>query len=329
MRNRIWNKWAEIAGVALVLVGLAGVPAFAASEGTFERNLNVNGPVMLEVQTGSGDIHVQTGGAGQVHVVGHIKANNWWGGGDAEQRVQRIQSNPPIQQSGNDIRIGHIDDPALRHNISISYEIVVPANTKLEAHTGSGNQRVEGIEGRADLESGSGDVEVANIGDAVHAQTGSGNITISQVKGNVRSKTGSGDIRATGVSGGFEGSTGSGNVTLQQTASGAVRVDTGSGGVELQGVHGSLEAQAGSGDIKAEGDPSGSWSVHTGSGGVRLTLASSASYDLSARTSSGSIVVNQPVTVQGVQNKHELQGKVRGGGVPVEVETGSGDIEIQ
>ena len=65
------------------------------------------------------------------------------------------------------------------------------------------------------------------------------------------------------------------------------------------------------------------------SGGVRLKLASDAAFDLDAHTSSGSISVNQPVTVQGTIGRKELHGKVRGGGVPVEVETGSGNIEIQ
>jgi DUF4097 and DUF4098 domain-containing protein YvlB len=99
--------------------------------------------------------------------------------------------------------------------------------------------------------------------------------------------------------------------------------------MELRGVHGSLEAQAGSGTITAEGNPTGSWTVHSGSGTIRLTLASDAAFDLDAHTSSGSITVRQPVTVQGSIGRKELRGKVRGGGVAVEVETGSGNIEIQ
>jgi DUF4097 and DUF4098 domain-containing protein YvlB len=116
---------------------------------------------------------------------------------------------------------------------------------------------------------------------------------------------------------------------LEQTASGSVRADTGSGGMELRGVHGSLEAQAGSGTITAEGNPTGSWTVHSGSGTIRLKLASDAAFDLNAHTGSGSISVSQPVTVQGSMGHKELRGKVHGGGVPVEVETGSGNIEIQ
>jgi len=312
----------------LALTCLHPAPAAAAAEGSFQRTLQVTGPVNLDLTTGSGSVHIRTGSSSQVEVTGHIKVTNWFGG-DADAQVKRIEANPPIQQSGNEIRIGHIDDTELLHNISISYDLLVPAETQVHSHTGSGSQSVEGLRGRIEIESGSGSLRISDIGNAVHAETGSGEIAIDRIKGNVRTKAGSGSIHATDIAGGFEGHTGSGHITLGQTAPGSVRADTGSGGMELRGVQGSLEAEAGSGTITAEGSPTGSWTVHSGSGGIHLRLASEAAFDLDAHTSSGSISVSQPVTVQGSLGRKELRGKVRGGGVPVEVETGSGNIEIQ
>lgn len=106
-------------------------------------------------------------------------------------------------------------------------------------------------------------------------------------------------------------------------------MDTGSGGLDLRGIQGSLEARAGSGTIHAEGDPTGAWTVHSGSGTIKLRFPSTAAFDLSAHTSSGSIAVNHPLTVQGSIGRKEIHGKVLAGGVPVEVETGSGNIEIE
>lgn len=316
-------------GVIIVsLVCLQPTLAAASSEGSFQRTLQVTGPVNLDLTTGSGSVNVRTGSSSQVEITGRIKATNWFGG-DAEARVKRIEANPPIQQSGNDIRIGHMDDSELLHNISISYDLVVPAETQLHSHTGSGSQSVEGLHRQIEIESGSGSLKISDIGDTVRAETGSGGIDIDRVKGNVRTKAGSGSIRATDIAGGFEGRTGSGHITLEQTAPGSVRADTGSGGMELRGVQGSLEAEAGSGTITAEGNPTGSWTVHSGSGGIHLKLVSDAGFDLDAHTSSGSISVSQPVTVQGSMGRKQLRGKVHGGGVPVEVETGSGNIEIQ
>ncbi len=317
-----------VACAIAALLCLQASPAAAVAEGSFQRTLQVTGPVHMELTTGSGNVQVRTGNSAEVQVTGRIRATEWFEG-NVQEKIKRLEANPPIQQSGNTIRVGHIDDPDLRRNISISYEVIVPAETDLRVESGSGNQRVEGIRGPLQVSAGSGGLNISAIGDRVRAETGSGDIEIDRVQGNVRAKTGSGSIRADEIAGGFEADTGSGHISLQQTAPGSVRVDTGSGGMELRGVRGSLDAKAGSGTIEAEGSPTGAWNLQTGSGTVQLKIPSDASFDLAAHTSSGSISVDQPHTVQGSIGRKEIRGKVGGGGVPVEVETGSGDIQIQ
>ena len=318
-----------LALAGLALVGFLTATASASAEGGFQRTLKVNGAVDLEVETGSGNIDIRTGSTDQVQITGRIRANSWFSSDNSEEKVKRIEANPPIQQSGNDIRIGHLDDPSLKRNISISYELVVPPDTRVHSRTGSGNQNATGLRGATDLQTGSGNVVFSNIGNTVRAESGSGNIQAEHVNGYVRAKSGSGDIRISDLSGGLEAESGSGNITMAQAAAGSVRAQTGSGDVELRGVRGSLEATTGSGTLRAEGDPKGAWRLHTGSGSVHVRFPSQASYDLYAHTGSGGITVVPPITVQGTVNKHEMRGKVGGGGVPVELETGSGEIEIQ
>jgi DUF4097 and DUF4098 domain-containing protein YvlB len=318
------QRFAVVFGITALAV--CTLPAYAA-EGNFDRTLQVNGPVNLQIETGSGSINVRTGSSSEVRVTGHIRSGDWMG--SAEDRVKKLESNPPIQQSGNDIRIGHIDDPDLRRNISISYDVVVPAGTELRSTTGSGNQEISGISGSLEASTGSGSLKISRIGSSVHAHSGSGNIDVDGAGGSVWVRAGSGTIHAIGVAGSFDGETGSGHLTLEQTSPGSVRAETGSGGLDLHNVHGSLQAQAGSGNIKAEGEATGGWMVHTGSGSVQLHLPQNASFDLEAHTGSGSINLSHPVTVQGSIGKKEVRGKVGGGGVPVEVQTGSGDIEIE
>jgi Toastrack DUF4097 len=300
--------------------------AFAASEGRFERTLAVNGPVNLQIETGSGSIRVYTGATNEVRVTGHIRRNNWFQ--SADEDIKKLESNPPIQQNGNDIRIGHIDDPELRRSVSVSYEVVAPQNTELRSRNGSGNQEVSGISGPLEASTGSGDIKISTIGAAVRANSGSGGIQVSGVKGSVFARTGSGSIQATDVAGGLDGETGSGQLTFEQSAPGSVRAQTGSGRIELHNVRGSLEAQAGSGSINADGEATGQWTVRTGSGDVELRMPQNASFDLKAHTGSGSINLNHAVTVQGTIARREVRGKVGGGGVPVEVQTGSGTITI-
>lgn len=318
----------QITTISFLFIACA-LPALASARGEFERTLKVSGTVNLQVETGSGSIDVRTGNSNEVHLVGHIYASDWFGGDDAEARIKKIENNPPVQQSGNDIRIGHIDDPELKHNISISYELVVPASTELKASSGSGSQTISGVSGALEANTGSGSLKISDIGSSVRAHTGSGSIDIDGAKGSVYARAGSGSIHARDVAGGFDGETGSGHLTLDQSAPGSVRAETGSGGLELHNVRGSLQAQAGSGSIKADGEATGGWILHTGSGSVQLHLPEDASFDLNAHTGSGSINLSHPVTVQGTIGRKEVRGKVGSGGVPIDVQTGSGNILIE
>src|SRR5579862_2044150 len=82
------------------------LPALASAEGSFQRTLQVSGSTSIDLTTGSGNVNVRTGTSGQVQITGQVKVTNWFGG-DSEKQLKTITDNPPIQQSGNDIRIGN------------------------------------------------------------------------------------------------------------------------------------------------------------------------------------------------------------------------------
>src|SRR6202050_1921880 len=163
--------------LALVLslaAAMAARPALASDDGHFDRTLTVTGAVDLDVQTGSGEITVRTGDSSKVEIQRRIHANHGWFGGDAEQRIHEIEANPPIEQNGNTIRVGHIENHDWKNNISISYELVVPAQTKLHSEAGSGAKGDQGIAGPADASSGSGSVRLSDIGGETPRGTGAG-----------------------------------------------------------------------------------------------------------------------------------------------------------
>jgi Putative adhesin len=313
---------------ALFLIGTAAPrPAYAdGTDGHFERTLKVAGAVDLDVQTGSGNITVRPGDSANVEIRGTIRAHGWHN--DAESRVRQIESNPPIEQNGNTIHIGRIDH-GLTHNISISYEITVPRQTRVHSETGSGDQTVDSIAGPLDASTGSGSLRLSKIGAEVHAHTGSGDIELDGVQGSIHAGTGSGSIHATNISGGAVASTGSGNVKVEQSAAGDVDIETGSGDVEVAGVKGGARVSTGSGTITAEGEPAGPWHLHTSSGSVRVRFPAQAAFELDARTSSGHIETSHPITMTGTINPREIHGKVGAGGPLVELSTSSGSIRIE
>jgi DUF4097 and DUF4098 domain-containing protein YvlB len=272
---------------ATAVLMAAALPALA-SEATFERNLSVSGRVDLTVSTGSGNVHITRGSDSQIHIFGKVHSNNWNGNNDS--RVHEIAANPPIEQTGNIVRIGKRHEENW-HNISIDYEIQAPASSFLSA------------------DSGSGDVNVEGVGD------------------NAKLSTGSGNIHAEGLHGSFSVNTGSGDIVAEQAGEGEVKAETGSGNIELQDIHGGLHAHTGSGDIKFHGVPSMDSKLETGSGNIEL-WPGTAGFTLDASTGSGSVHSDGEMVVQGSFDRHHITGKIHGGGPTVRIETGSGDIQI-
>jgi DUF4097 and DUF4098 domain-containing protein YvlB len=308
-------------------------PPFSSAEGSFDRTINVTGLVDLEVTSGSGAIEVFADGAGTVRVHGAVKARDDFRS-TAEDKMRYIETNPPIEAFGNSIRIGRIEDPVYRNNISISYEIHVPPDTKLAASTGSGSHRIEGLRREVSATTGSGSISIANVQGDVNAKTGSGEIDIHSLTGRADLQTGSGSIRATDISGSVRSGTGSGEIALEfrSVESGApvvVAAQTGSGEIEVSGIVGSLKASTGSGSIQVRGNPIKDWDVQTSSGSITLTMTPEAAFDFHARASSGQITADLPIEVQGKVGGKELQGKVRGGGSLVNASSGSGSITIR
>lgn len=316
--------------MALAATCLAFSTAAFAAEGHFQRTLQVTGPVALSVQTGSGAITVRTGGASTVKVKGTIRASGGFfsSSEEAEKRVRYLESHPPIEQHGNTIEIGKITEPGMQHDVSISYELVVPSNTQLNSRTGSGSQTVDGIAGPLEARTGSGDIRGSNLGGSVQVTTGSGQIVLENVKQEVRVSTGSGDIRATGVGGSVRANTGSGSVTVEETGTGDARVNTASGDIALKSVRGLVHAKTASGSITAEGGGKSPWYLESVSGSINVRVPPNLGFNLRAHTVSGSISTNRPLTLQGTMSKREITGKAGNGGFLLDVSTVSGNIHI-
>jgi hypothetical protein len=270
--------------VLVAFAVMAAVPA-RATEATFERDLSVTGRVDLTVHTGSGSIHLTSGPEGRIHIFARVKSG--WGSNDA--MVQEIAAHPPIQQTGNIVRIGAGHQNL--GNISIDYEIQAPPDADLDAASGSGN------------------------------------VTDESVGANARLGTGSGSIHATGLQGGFTVQTGSGNIYAEQIGPGDVKASTGSGSIELKNLHGGLRAGTGSGNIKVDGTPVAFWRISTGSGNVELWTGNAA-LTLDAGAGSGDIHCDRAIVSQGTVDHHHLKGEIGGGGPAVHIGTGSGNIRI-
>lgn len=272
-----------------LLLALALLTASAHAAAGFDRTLAVSSTPDVYVATGSGHIHVFPGPDTGIHVRAHVYSN-WHFGSDVDQRIRRIEANPPIQQNGNQVRIGDTSagDRGLFNNISIDYEIAAPQGSTLNLH------------------SGSGDIEVDDVGRLLKADTGSGS------------------LRAVGIAGQADLHTGSGDIYLEQRAKGEVRAITGSGSVQIRDFNGNLTARTGSGNIDASGNLVGPANLQSGSGSIHLNPGAGAHYSVDASSGSGSI----RVAGQNEPHHSQVSREINGGGPHVEIRTGSGSITV-
>ena len=312
------SKFKSLLLCGALLAGFWAAEANAAATGSFQQTISIDEPVLLDVSTGSGTVSIRAGDPGQAEITGHIKIRRGSFLGlfktSSEEMlafVERFESEPPVILADGRLQIGHVKDQRFGRNVSISYEIVIPVNTEVKSHTGSGSQEISGVAGPVEVGTGSGSLTLIDIGGAVSARTGSGSTT------------------ADGIAGSFEAHSGSGSVHLTQVAPGNVVVTTGSGSSDLHGVVGALRVRAGSGRIIVDGQQEGAWNLDTGSGSVRVSLPEDAAFELDAESGSGGIHIEHPLTVQGKISKHHLRGQVRGGGQLLTIETGSGSIRVE
>ena len=282
----------RILSIAALLAFSTVAFAAPAPDGNFDRTLSVSAQPDLYVSTGAGNIRVHPGTGNQIHVVGHVHAS-WSAFGDINARIQRIVDNPPVTQSGNAVHVGEANDRELFNNISIDYEITVPADVALN------------------LRSGSGDIEVDNVGRFLTASSGSGS------------------VRAHGLHGPATLDSGSGDIELEEQAAGDVKARTGSGSIRIHNLNGSFNSKTGSGDIEADGNLVGAANLTSGSGSVRLHIAPTSHFSFEGSTGSGDIRVHFPgAPEQDSHNRHHLTASINGGGPPLVIHTGSGDIEV-
>ena len=88
--KRSKSLWLPNAFAVATLILFQVLPVAAASEGSFQRTLTVNGPVHMDLTTGSGNVEVRTGSSNQVQVTGHIRVTEWFGG-NGEDKIKRLE----------------------------------------------------------------------------------------------------------------------------------------------------------------------------------------------------------------------------------------------
>jgi len=113
--------------------------------------------------------------------------------------------------------------------------------------------------------------------------------------------------------------------------SGKVRAHTTNGGVTGKGLSGGVDAAATNGRVNIELASVGSdrIALRTTNGGVSLTVPESAKADITASCTNGGISVTGVKLEISEQSRRRLEGKLNGGGTPIELHTTNGGVRLR
>ena len=120
----------------------------------------------------------------------------------------------------------------------INLTVRVPKNMGLEVDDGSGEVKIEHIDGNLQIDDGSGEIEVRDILGDVDIDDGSGTVDVRNVTGNVSIDDGSGTIKISEIGKNVKVSDGSGSIYIDGVVGDVIIKDDGSGGVSIKNVSG-------------------------------------------------------------------------------------------
>lgn len=321
--------------------------ALASEPGTFDRTLPVSGPVILDIQSGPGGIHITSGSSSSVVV--HAVIRSVFGRVDlgvAEANILALQQNPPLEQNGNSIRIGYVKNEGLLKGVTITYDIQTPRETRVHASADAGGIHIAGVRGpvetvnsaglseASDVEatlkmtSRAGGIVIRNAGNQVFVRNESGGIQMQGIHGNVDAATGNGRIEITDVNGDVQATTRSASIRIDNIK-GAVDAHNTSGSIEAFQLAGSVRAETSSGSIRISQVSPAPIRALTGSGAIRVELASGGGYTLDAQSEKGKISGKATDGfAKTKEHEHLLKGEISSGGPLVDLDTRSSKIEI-
>jgi DUF4097 and DUF4098 domain-containing protein YvlB len=291
---------------------------------TFSRRVKLGRDGRVSISNVSGDITVTAATGDEISIDAVKRAR-----GD-RSRLDRVNIVVEEHPGRVDVRTEYgrppIPDRRFRDdNVSVDYNVVVPAGASLEVNSVSGRIRVDGVRG------------------AIRFGTVSGNITASNTPRIEYLRTVSGEVELANISqdGSLSLSSVSGNINLNGVKSRALDVNTVSGEIRLRDAAVErLTAKGLSGNFEYAGTlvQNGRYEVNSHSGGVRFTITDNPGFELNAGSFSGAVSSDFQMSVGGDRNRdirtrrgprnESLRATFGNGSASLNLRTFSGDISI-
>jgi hypothetical protein len=282
---------------------------------------------VLDLANISGDVVIQAGGGDEAVVEVTLRAYGETPEA-AKEQLDRIQVDVTKGASRAEVRVRYKEHDRRgrrNYNSSADYRVTAPPDTRVTAH------------------SVSGDIQASRMKGDLSVETVSGDVTIDSSTRVSTAKTVSGDVDLTGIAaeGSLAASSVSGDVTARGLKASRLELSTVSGSVELHDVTcDAAEIQSTSGDVQYLGAIArqGRYELQSHSGNIIFAPGSGVGFDVEATTFSGEVRSDVELKLRASDpdesgrrgnRRRSIRGTYGDGSAVVELTTFSGDIVIR
>ena len=281
-------------------------------------NIGANGEI--DVTNISGDMSVTRGG-GNSATIEIIKTARAETSEEARQLLALVPVDIAERGTRVEVKTRYPNEDDLRRrnrrniHLEVAFNITVPAQTRVNLHSISGNFVVRDVAGPLTLETISGNIKLTNTGRST-AKTISGNV----------------DVSDTTIEGILTASSISGNLAIKKATARGLTLSTVSGTIGVEDATCErVESQAVSGDVWFSGElePNGRYEFSSHSGSVKVAIGSKTGFQVDATSFSGGIRTDLPINVDGTRRSgRTLQGRYGNGSAILDLNSFSGSIVI-
>jgi hypothetical protein len=215
-------------------------------------------------------------------------------------------------------------------NVRAHFDIRVPTDTRTEVKTSGGSVEISNLRADADLGTSGGSIKVADLSANLQGRTSGGSIRLEEIGGNAEVDTSGGAIEGDSITGRLEARTSGGSIRLEKVG-GDLLAHTSGGSIRIEDAGGRVDAKTSGGSVEvtfAKANARGG-EVETSGGGVTVRLDPSASLNLEASASAGSVSTDLPIQIVGTISKSRLSGTLGSGGETLRLHSDGGPVRIE
>ncbi|QES89095.1 DUF4097 family beta strand repeat-containing protein [Rhizosphaericola mali] len=320
-------------------ININGVNAMSTSDGVSEKYLiktqDLDAAQLKKIigYSASSDFLIYGDGDQKAYVEVYVQSQNKKQKKEDLEKLLNQRSDVSIVQNGETLTIASNTKKGITWSnsdrLNVSFKIHVPNHIATTLTTSSGDIAMENLSGDVKIKTTSGDVSGSTIKGELNIETASGDIQLSVVKSqSIHLNTASGDIQIENAkTNTLAIGTASGDVRITD-ANGNTTIGTASGDINVKLNSGSLVTNSASGDQQLTIlNPITEVKLNAGSGDINLSVPKTVKANIDLKGSSVYMANNMGFKDANINNK-STNGILNGGGMPISIRTGSGDIHL-